>query len=347
MGITHLSGLSVAGVPSMGGGGNPAFTGNWWYVDPANGSDGNEGNAQFPFATLYMAYAKCRDGMNDVVALVGSSTAASASAGTARLSTVLAQSVDSTATGGRLNWAKNSTHLIGVGPPTLNSRCRIATPTATYTAATFGTTGNMVLVSGVGCYFANFTIYGGFSSTGNASQVMWTDTGSRNFYSGVSFLGLNDSTSAGGTASRSVSISGSGGEHTFVNCVFGGDTTVRAAANFSLEFIGGSPRNRLYNCIFPTVGSSAGASAITIGADGIDRWLLIQDCSFINATLGGPASTTITDVISNNAATGGVVVVKNSTSIGYTGWAVTAANVVIDGAAPTAATSGLAVAVSA
>ena len=98
MGITHLSGLEVAGVPTMGMGGAPFFTGNWYFVDPVNGSNGNTGAADSPFATLYWAHNKMTAGQNDVCVLVGNG----ASSGTARLSLALAQAVDSSVTAGTL-----------------------------------------------------------------------------------------------------------------------------------------------------------------------------------------------------------------------------------------------------
>ena len=45
MGITHLSGLEVAGVPTMGMSGTPLFTGYWFFVDADQGNDGNSGAA--------------------------------------------------------------------------------------------------------------------------------------------------------------------------------------------------------------------------------------------------------------------------------------------------------------
>ena len=53
MGITHLSGLEVAGVPTQGmGGALPLTTSNYFFVSSVSGSDGNTGaanNAQLRF----------------------------------------------------------------------------------------------------------------------------------------------------------------------------------------------------------------------------------------------------------------------------------------------------------
>ena len=335
MGITHLSGLEVAGVPTMGLGGLPPFTGNWFFVDPAHGSDGNTGAADSPFATLYQAYAQCRDGYNDVVVLVGNGQAS----GSARLSVALAASVTPSATVGTLTWAKNACHLIGMTAPTFNARARIAPPTGTYTAATFGNSGNMVNVTATGCYFMNFSIYGGFS-TGATGEITWIDAGGRNSYWGVSFLGLNDAASAADTASASLKISGTTGENTFWYCTVGDDTTTRSVANASLIVSGGSPRNKFIGCDFPMYTSSSGALCVSVGASGIDRWLTFDGCRFLNAI--GSGSTTATNVGSINAASGGMPIFADCSALGFSHFAPTYSYVT--GAVPTGATTGLAVA---
>ena len=145
---TFADGLYQYGGMPVGPAGVPVpFTGNWWFVDPVNGADGNPGNSpQRALATLYRAIALAESGNNDVVVLIGNG----ASSGSARLSKALAQSVDSTATTGTLNWNKNAVHLIGVAAPTrIGERARIAPPTGTYTQSTFGS-GSFVVVSGHG-----------------------------------------------------------------------------------------------------------------------------------------------------------------------------------------------------
>src|SRR5689334_18192233 len=107
MGITHLSGLDVAGVPTMGMSGLPLTTGNVFFCDYVNGSDGNTGAADNPFKTVYWAYAKCVAGQNDTVVVVDNG----ATSGTQRLSLANAQVANSAATAGTLVWNKNATHL--------------------------------------------------------------------------------------------------------------------------------------------------------------------------------------------------------------------------------------------
>lgn len=60
MGTTNLSGLRVAGVPTMGVGGSLPLGQNYLFVNSATGSNGNEGtSAEWPLATLDFAFSKC------------------------------------------------------------------------------------------------------------------------------------------------------------------------------------------------------------------------------------------------------------------------------------------------
>jgi len=341
MALTNFpDGITSFGVPVLGNIGGLPLTGNYFFVDPASGSDAYDGSSpETPFQTIYAAYAAATAGNNDVIVLIGNGS----TSGTARMSTALAQSITPSATTGTITWAKNATHLIGVTAPTgVANRARFAPPTGTYTAATFGNSGNMFNVTASGCIFANFSVFGGFS-TGNAGQVVWIENGGRNYYSDVQFGGFGDTASAQGANARALKVMGAG-ENTFVNCTVGLDTVTRTVANANLEFASATPRNKFINCDFPVMTSSATTLAIIgSGAGAIDRWNKFQQCMFFNAV--DSASTTISAVASLNAAAGGSLVFNNCTAVGTTKWgdAGALANSYVDNAPPTAATSGLAV----
>jgi hypothetical protein len=334
-------GVSSFGVPTVGGIGGIPLTGTWYFVNPETGSDGNEGTSpDAPFATLYRAHAKMTAGKNDVCVLVGDGS----STGTARLSTALAQTIDPSATTGTLAWTKNACHLIGVTAPTgIANRARIAPPTGTYTQATFGS-GNFVTVSASGCIFANFSLFHGFS-TGGDDQICWTDSGGRNFYSSVHFGGMGDAASAGSTSGRSLLITGSDGEHTFVNCTVGLDTVTRSTTSASLEFADGTPRNKFIECDFPFMTSNAGVLGITTAAAAAaDRWQKFERCSFINNIKS--TSTQMSALSTLAASTGGLLLMKDCTLVGITEFgsdATSLGQIYVDGAAPTAGSSGIAV----
>jgi hypothetical protein len=217
MGITNLSGLEVAGVPTMGMAGAPLFSGSFYFVDYVNGNDGNPGSADEPLKTIYAAHALMQAGNNDVCVIVGDGT----TAGTQRLSIANAQVGDPAATVGTLVWDKDACHLIGMTAPTgISPRARLA-PETTATLTTFGS-GTLVSVTASGCYFSNFQAFSGYA-TGGANQLCWVDTGSRNYYQSVHFAGAGDTASAQATTSRSLVLDGAQ-ESTFVGCTFGVDT---------------------------------------------------------------------------------------------------------------------------
>jgi hypothetical protein len=344
MGLTNFpNGLSSFGIPVLPPAGVIA-TGRVFFVAPgaANASDGNRGDTlTAPLATLYKAHSLMTSGNNDVCYLVGNG----ATSGTARLSLALAQGVDSTASTGTLNWTKNACHLIGIAAPSnVAQRARIAPPSGTYTQATFGS-GNLVVVTGSGCLFSNFSLFHGFS-TGGTNQICWTDNGSRNAYTNVNFGGIADAASAADTGARSLKIGSAGsGENAFYNCTIGLDTVTRSAANASLELAGATPRNSFQNCLFPFQGSAAGVLGILgTGADCLDRWNLFNGCSFVNNIKSSSTQMTVLASLTN-AATGGLLEFKNCTLIGITkfGDTIALANSYVDGGPPAAATTGLAV----
>lgn len=341
------NGVTSFGIPMVGGVpfGPDSVA---WFVDPQSGQDGNDGKSPTSaFATLYRAQYAAVAGRNDVVFLLGTMSSSSSTVGTARLSlanavaaVAYAPSGTATPTSGTLVWAKNGVHLIGVAAPNQNSRARIAPPSGTYTAATFGSA-NFVTVSATGCVFSNISVYHGFS-TGTTAQICWTDTGGRNVYDNCEFLGMNDAASAQNASSRSVKISGSG-ESVFVNCQIGGDTTTRTVANASLELASGTTRNKFINCVFPFHTSSADVLGILgTGNNCVDRWNLFDRCTFFNAV--DSSSTQMTVLASfTTAAPNGTLVFKDCASYGMTkfGDANALANSVIDMPAVSAAAGGL------
>lgn len=339
MGTTHLSGLQVGGIPTFGIGGAPMFTGTWYFVDAVNGANGNDGSASKPLATVYSAYSRMTSGANDVCVVVGNGAAS----GSQRLSLANAVASDSAATTGTLTWAKNACHLIGMAAPGPESRARFAPPTGTYTQATFNS-GNFVTVSASGCYFANISLFHGFSTGGN-NQICWTDSGGRNYYYNMAFGGAGDAASAQSTSSRSMLITGTTGANTFESCQFGLDTVTRTVANSTLEFAAGSPRNTFKNCTFPFQTSAATVLGfIGSAAACVDRWQTFDNCSFINNVQS--TSTTMNGLGTLAASAGGLLMMKNCTLVGVTEYGTdvtTRGQVYIDGGTVTAATSGIAV----
>lgn len=319
---TALTALTVGGVNTIGTGGMPPFAGNQFWVNETTGNDGNAGTANAPLATLSRALALCTANQNDVVYFWG----------TIHLTASLA-------------WNKNQVHLIGLCDPLRRGkRARISVSGSTPFSY-------LVDVSASGCWFGNFGTFYGFTTVGSTTPICWRDTGGRNCYDNVEFLGFGDATAVTGTANQTTAraflLSGSTGETTWRNCVFGVDTAVRNATNYTLEISGGAPRCTLEGCDFEAdLGASGtGSSHLLIGASGIDRYLNIRNCIFGNSTKS--SGSTMTQCMNLNAAAGGYVLLHNSTGFGFTHWETAASgSLVLDMTAPTAHDGGIAVAAS-
>ena len=285
---------------------NSSALGNRWYVNETTGLDTNPGNAAAPFKTLTAAHAAAVANNGDIVFLIG----------TVHLTATLA-------------WTKNQVSLVGTAAPSDNDRARISvTGSAVFTP--------LVNVTAQGCSFINLGTFHGFADA--SAQICWIEAGGRNYYNNVQFLGGGDATAAAQTGMRSLKIAASG-ENLFVGCTIGLDTVVRATgANASLELTTGAPRNVFRNCIFQALCSLATDVHVTVGADGIDRYVLFENCTFINCV--DSTGTTLNAAITANAAAGGSVIVQGGMSIGATAIATTGP-IYVNGAVPSAATSSI------
>jgi hypothetical protein len=274
------------GTPIWGVAGCPLpFTGNYFWVDETNGSDGNTGGPSDPFKTLTQALSRCTSGNSDVVFMVGS--------------------VHVTAT---VAWNLNKTHLIGLSPPSQNSRARIA---ISNTAATTGAVSPLVNVTGAGCWFQNIEGFNGINQA--ADQICWAEAGGENYYQNCNFIQTGTTAAASSAGTRALTIAS--GENRFDDCTIGGDTEVRATnANATLEFISGAPRNVFKRCIFQSWVTDASDVQVLINAGGADRYVLFEQCTFHNF------GTTMTVAITNTAGGGPNcnVVLNNCIVIGAT-----------------------------
>jgi len=317
------NGITSLGIPTFGAGGLIPFTGNYFFVQQqyTAGVAAGQGTAQQPFNTLTQALAACVAGNNDVIFITG---AVNVSASVA--------------------WNKNNVHLIGLCDPVKRGkRARISSSGTTGFNKLFDVTAN-------GCYFSNFGTSFGFANA-SAALVSWSDTGGRNCYDNVEFLGFGDTTAVTGTANltgaRAFVLNTSTGETTFRSCVFGVDTTVRNVTNYTVELAGGAPRITFENCDFEANLGSSGASAahILVGASGIDRYVQFVMCRFWNAVKSG--ATAMSQVMSVNASAGGFIALDRCTSFGATHWETAASGcVVLDMGTVTAHDGGISIAAS-
>lgn len=285
----------LGGKPSAQPNGATAF-----FVDPANGSDGNDGlTPNSALDTVSAAYAKAVDKRGDVIYLLNDGN----TSGTARESATI-------------TWAKDNTHLIGMCAPTfISQRARISPPTSATAIVT-----PMLTVSADGCYFANISLFEGTSEDSVASECIRV-TGSRNVFHNVAMMNLGDATNGhSGDEANSCHLKISGGsENLFLDCTIGLDTAARSSTNANVELVSAATRNVFKNCLFPAFADNAGVLFVKIdGASDIDRYVWFENCVFVNAT--NSTGTTMTGGMDVHASAGGHVIVKDCMLIGATDW---------------------------
>ena len=247
--LYHLGGLPVmAGVP---------FSKNakYYFVDPANGSDGNSGlSPEYALAGLEAAEAKTVANQHDTVFYIAGSSGNNLAAA--------------------LTWDKNYTHLIGIAAPTnIAQRARIF-QTSTLTGAS-----PLLTISATGCIFKNFYIFQGVDDA--TSLINVSVTGGRNYFENVHFAGGGHATQAidGGA---SLKLDGAE-ENLFHRCTIGVDTIDAATGMMGILFDGEAHRNVFRDCVVRMRAGNGGAGFVEIAdATGIDRDTIFDDCLFLN-----------------------------------------------------------------
>jgi hypothetical protein len=247
--LYHLGGLPVmTGIPF-------GKNANYYFVDPANGSDGNSGlTPDEALATITAAYGKCTANQHDTIFYIAGSSSITLTAA--------------------LTWAKNYTHLIGVCAPTeIAQRARI------FQLATLTGASPLLNITASGCIFKNFYIFQGVDD--NTSLINVQVTGGRNYFENVHFAGGGHATQAvdGGA---SLKLDGAE-ENTFVRCTIGVDTIDAATGMMGILFDSEAHRNMFRECVVRIRAGNGGAGFIeVIDATGIDRDNTFIDCLFLN-----------------------------------------------------------------
>lgn len=286
-----LSYPSASAIQSAIQGMGIGFTGNVYYLDPANGDDGNIGTTPTAAVkTLAQGYALLRDGYNDVLVLIGNG----ASTGSARITT--------------FTWAKSAAHMLGVcSPSSFSQRARIANPTTTGLTIT----ANFFTVSGNGCLFQNLSWFqgAGAGQTGIAAAICMTVSGQRNVFVNCDFEGMGDSTSATNANSRNLLITA--GENRFLHCNIGLDTVVRTNANASVEIKSNAARTIFEDCTFPFWSSDGLQYGLLVAAAaGMDRVAIFKGCNAYATNAGAGAA--IAAFLKLAASAGGIVCVDSN-----------------------------------
>lgn len=323
---TVSDGLYQFGGMPVGGRYSP---GKSFFVRPKTGADGNPGDSpELALKTLAKALALCVANRGDTVYLISESNTAA--------DTTDYQSAT-------LDWNKDGTNLIGLCSDNfVQQRARIAQlSTATGLDPLFK-------VSADNCYIANISVFQGVNDATSVTAV--EVTGQRNTFENCSFSGIGNATQDVANAS-SLTLNGAA-ECIFKHCYIGLDTVARGtAANSEIRFESGAVRNKFENCHIDTYAEAAGHQFLLVPVNGMDRWNVFQDCTFMNMPTGTASGTTMTEAfdITGGGSPDGLILLKNCTLVGATDWEANteSAKTWIDGGAPTNNTSGLAVLVEA
>jgi hypothetical protein len=305
--------------------GSPLLTqGKTWFVKAYSGSDNRDGlSPRSALKTLLQAQSQAKANQNDVVNMFAESD-------TASLTTDYQSAT--------LAWAKDGVHLVGVNArQALSQRSRVAF------ASTYATASNLFTLSANGCLIANMEFFAGVASV--LPTGCFNVTGERNHIVNCHIAGLGGAAGANDIAGA-YSLRISGQENLFEDCVIGVDTiTLGAALNSQLLMGGGAARNIFRRCLFVCNTSHATNHVFArIPAASIDRFLIFEDCQFINPVNSG--STSLTSAFVVDAAAGGSVVLAGgkTAGVGFSHWnSANTANVVAVSGTPASATFGLGV----
>lgn len=251
------------------GGGLDPFT-KRFYVDPTNGSDGNDGHSithakkSFAAAKALLTAAK-----NQVLYVLP---------GSSGLVVTSAQ-----------DWDLAATNLIGLGQQRMNNRARIYTVTA-------GSMTPLMTVSAANCMFANLMFsQEGTHATGNAVSLYVS--GHRNYFENISLRNV-DGTALADASYRALKL-GSIYDTFFVKCQIGDDSQ-SSGTNFTIEMAGTESGKYVFeDCMIISRHGTAG-SFVKIG-NSAGGFTLFTRCKFINTV------TTLTQAFSIGSANAPVI----------------------------------------
>lgn len=228
---------------------------NIFLVDPASGSDSNDGKSfAKPLASIEAAEDLCTANQHDVVLYLAGSSGNNLAAA--------------------LTWDKNYTHLVGWCAPTMvGQRSRIF-QTSTLTGAS-----PLINITASGCIFKNLYVFQGVDDATSLINVQVT--GGRNYFQNVHFAGGGHATQAvdGGA---SLKLAGAA-ENTFVRCTIGVDTIAAGTGMVGILFDTDASRNIFKDCHISMLAGHTGAAFVEVAdGTGIDRYTIFDNCIFTN-----------------------------------------------------------------
>ena len=306
------SGMSINGVP-IGGSNIPATFGNtanqgsgkYYYVNPTTGSDGNKGlSMDKPFATIEKAHGLLTTNNHDTIVLSATSAHSQSGDGT-----------------DEITLTKNRTHWQGLDAVGRYSGQRSRVTMGATTAS--GGAIAIVQNTGVGNTFKNIKFDS--SDTESTSLYTFADGGEYTMIDGCEFVKTSDLDET--TSGIFLNNCDTGFYHgcTFGSLVGSHQVSVnRPVMKMNRETISGKVcrAGRIEKCTFLISTTSTDAAMIHgTGATDVERYLIIEDCIFINDVLG---SANCDEAIEfDSALTQGYVLVVGGAEVGCTAFSTT------------------------
>ena len=298
----------------------PLTEGPALWVKPGSGSDGQRGDKpNRSLATISKAQSLMPADRNGVIYLVSEDNSASGT--TNRIE------------GATFTFSNDGTRIQGIASGgMIGSRARISNTADTTDVSP------LMTWSANNSSMSNVHVLYGEDDAGDLG--CFNVTGERNYFYRCHFGGIGNATQ---DAAGAYSLRVSGDENLFEECVIGLDTVARGtAANSEILFAGNATRNIFRNCVILTYAEANTHQFIIAGAASLDRWVLFENCTFINPV--DSAAVTMTEAIDATAPLGGTIMIRNCSLFGATEWeAGDIGELLIDGGTPAAATTGIAV----
>lgn len=322
MSLTNFpNGISSFGLPVLGGGGIPATPGTIFFVDYTLGSDGNSGKSiNKPFKTVAKAYDACTTNKDDVIVLMGNASHA--------LTEMLTVS-------------KNRVHFIGIDGSDgrfygQNAKISLGVTTA---ATDIGTIKN----TGVRNSFTNIK----FTNANTVTEGIYcfVEGGEYTVFKNCEFYKETDLDQ---TAAAELVMNGDSAQ--VIGCTIGSlanaqtGTTIRPGVLVTAGIAGSGKVARdviFKDCLFwKRAGHVNGRHVYGANATDVERIMIFDNCIFANAV--NAAAVPAQCIAFGSSLTVGQVLVKDCASINNTKLSTTT-GVLIAGAVPTYATTGIAV----
>lgn len=143
-------------------------------------------------------------------------------------------------------------------------------------------------------------------------------SGNRNAFINCHMYGAGNATPAATTGAYDLELN-SAEENTFIGCVFGSDTIIRAAANANIRFDGGCWRNVFEGCDIIAYSATAGKGAImSVDATAFSGIQIFSGCRFMAWKPNGMPA--LTSAFIGTKPTSGQILLDSCTLAGWAAW---------------------------